>query len=76
VVPIEMGDSWQGRAEIYSGLKAGDRIISRGAILLKPAAANSLLWTEQSPGEAGEDQPRDPSQATGGMTDSSKEGST
>ncbi len=47
VVAVEIGDSIGGRAEVYSGLEAGDRIISQGTILLKPAAANSLLWRVQ-----------------------------
>ena len=60
VVPIEVGDSLGGRAEVYAGLNAGDRIVSQGAILLKPAAALSLqghFATENSAPaeEAGED---------------------
>lgn len=42
VVPVEVGDTVNGLAEMFTGLNPGDRIITEGAILLKPAAAASL----------------------------------
>jgi len=42
VTEVRVGEIRDGRCEVLEGLKDGDRIISRGAILLKTLAAQSL----------------------------------
>jgi len=42
VTAIQVGEPLGGEVEAISGLKRGDRLVGRGAILLKPAAIKSL----------------------------------
>ena len=42
VTEVTVGEVQSGRCEVLEGLKSGDRIISRGAILLKTVAAQTL----------------------------------
>jgi RND family efflux transporter MFP subunit len=49
VVEVKVGEQHGQRVEVVEGLSPGERVVSQGAILLKPAAARSLL-----PGAAAE----------------------
>ena len=42
ITEVRVGEVRGGRAEVLEGLKAGDRVIGRGAILLKPIVVQSL----------------------------------
>jgi hypothetical protein len=42
VTPVRVGDPHEGRFEVLSGLGAGAKVISKGTILLKPAAIEAL----------------------------------
>jgi membrane fusion protein, heavy metal efflux system len=42
VATVRVGDSFDGRLQVVDGVKAGDRIIGSGAILLKPYVATAL----------------------------------
>ena len=43
VTEVEVGEVQRGRCEVRKGLKSGETIITRGAILLKSIAAQSLM---------------------------------
>ncbi len=42
VTPVRVGEAYEGRLEVAQGVKAGDRVVSAGAILLKPYVASAL----------------------------------
>jgi hypothetical protein len=42
VTPVRVGESYEGRLQIAEGVKAGDRVVAGGAILLKPYVASAL----------------------------------
>ena len=42
VASVHVGDSYEGRLQVLDGLKAGDRVVGAGAILLKPYLAGAL----------------------------------
>lgn len=51
VAQVEVGDTIDGKVEIFSGLQGGERLVTAGAILLKPTAAESLLLPPAAPVE-------------------------
>jgi RND family efflux transporter MFP subunit len=42
VAPVRVADGYEGRLQVLDGVKAGDRVIGSGAILLKPYLASAL----------------------------------
>ena len=42
VTAVRVGESNEGRLQVAEGVKAGDRVVSAGAILLKPYVASAL----------------------------------
>jgi hypothetical protein len=42
VTEVDVGEPHNGEVEILSGLKAGQTVIGKGAILLKPLVARAL----------------------------------
>jgi hypothetical protein len=42
-VPVRIGEGRNGRCDVLEGLKAGDHVIGRGAILLKSLLTQSFL---------------------------------
>ncbi len=48
VTDVQLGEVHGERCEVLKGLKVGDRLISRGAILLKTVAAQSLMLPLES----------------------------
>ena len=48
VTDVQLGEVHGDRCEVLKGLKVGDRLISRGAILLKTVAAQSLMLPSES----------------------------
>jgi hypothetical protein len=42
VTPVRVGDSYDGRVQVVDGVRAGDRVVGDGAILLKPYVAGAL----------------------------------
>jgi hypothetical protein len=42
VTPVRVGEAHEGRLQVAEGVKAGDRVVSAGAILLKPYVAGAL----------------------------------
>jgi multidrug efflux pump subunit AcrA (membrane-fusion protein) len=42
VTPVHVGESYQGRLQVADGVKAGDRVVTGGAILLKPYVESAL----------------------------------
>jgi hypothetical protein len=42
VTPVRVGESYEGRLQVVGGVKAADRVVSGGAILLKPYVESAL----------------------------------
>jgi hypothetical protein len=42
VTPVRVGESYEGRLQVAEGVKAGDRVLASGAILLKPYVTSAL----------------------------------
>jgi hypothetical protein len=42
VTAVRVGESYRGRLQVVDGVKAGDRVVAAGAILLKPYVASAL----------------------------------
>jgi multidrug efflux pump subunit AcrA (membrane-fusion protein) len=49
VTPVEVGELREGQLEIVKGLKAGDRVLGQGTILLKPAIVASVGSSDFGP---------------------------
>ena len=47
ITPVQVGEQIDDRVEILSGLKGGEKVIGKGAILLKPLLVKSLLESQK-----------------------------